>query len=174
MHLESLKEIAKTLAGNTRSIERLILSDDFEDAWNMATESEKQHLIRAVENQNRDLLRSFVRQKTNHELELMNIHQLREIGKQLRINQYNVLPKALLIAYIRMERESDTERSSGTTSEDGTPGDDGQGAEEDVQTASEKTGPPYSRGIRAIVSGTIRTSQSLGGCIENLAAAPSS
>jgi len=86
-----------------RNCNNIIHSDDFEIAFNLATESERVDLLTVIAELDRDSIKDFIDNKLTKgtPFDLLSIRKLREIGKHMKISNYHILNKMTLVEEIQ-------------------------------------------------------------------------
>lgn len=103
---QSLKTVRSSFHAhflNVRNCNNLIWSYDFEVAYKAATDRERLKISEAITNGDTGAIKKFISDKINSltPFEKMGIRKLREIGKNLRIPDYEKLTKYTLIEEIK-------------------------------------------------------------------------
>jgi hypothetical protein len=89
-----------------RTIENIILRPKFARLWYDSSESEKEEVIKIIEESNRSKLYEWVRKHHSLDLGEKPVKQLRDIAKRSGIKYYAKLTHAQLIAEI-IEKETE-------------------------------------------------------------------
>ena len=102
MNLVKLKEKVRKKTLAQRSIDRIVMSSDFELAYTDSNEWYQQQVIDAIEGRDRYQLKSLIRERLLKQTPFhsMTFTQLRVIAKHNRIDDYPVMNKLELIRKI--------------------------------------------------------------------------
>jgi len=104
MILTDLQTLAHNTTLRARSVDYLVSTRKFTDAFDQASDEQKSTLQRAVMDSDAMLINTIIRTITHDCLESKNIHELREIGKLCSIYGVTKLSKSQLIILIRKEQ----------------------------------------------------------------------
>jgi hypothetical protein len=86
---------------NLRAIERLVTLNCFQTAWGKASEVEKDFAEHLIDQGDKDGLKTWARRQTKEvDYGSMNLQELRSVGRQFAIRNYNRLTKAILLSEI--------------------------------------------------------------------------
>ena len=97
----TLRRISHDLACRSRAVDRLVSSDDFDDAYSPADTDARLAAAELIRSSDRDGLEDWLRlHRPVRGHEDMTLRELRAVGQQLGIRSYNHLPKAILLSEI--------------------------------------------------------------------------
>lgn len=106
MGSKEIKDIYYTTNDNlsrARSIYHLVRTQKFVDAYNQCSDLRKEDLVKAIESNNLEELRSLLKILAAKDLGEMSLRELREIASEYRIPYYAKMSKSTLIQLIEKE-----------------------------------------------------------------------
>lgn len=104
MNLETIRKLLHAQFLHMRKCNRIVQSDNFEIAYDLANKEEQSDILLAIAEANKDKLKDFVWGKIKHEgepFEKLNLRELQKIGQYLKIPYYKQLSKLDIIEKIR-------------------------------------------------------------------------
>lgn len=101
--LKIVREVFHAQFLHVRNINNLLHSDDFEIAFNLANDNQKQKILITLVELDKDSIKNFIEEQIAEStpFEQLNIRRLREIGKYMKIKDYHVLNKMTLIDEVK-------------------------------------------------------------------------
>ena len=88
---------------NIRNCNNLIQGDDFEVAYKAATPEERRQIFKDIKDGNKESIKNFIDRQLSKltPFEKLGVRKLREIGQNLRIENYYSMSKADLVEEIK-------------------------------------------------------------------------
>lgn len=95
-----IRELIRRKILNLRSVERIIQSKAFEEAYNSATLMEQQEADNHVHNGDSVNLTNWIRKRRIKDVAVLSIRELKTLARHHHVSNYGRLPKASLLSEI--------------------------------------------------------------------------